>query len=187
MAFSQPINKAGRILRSGGVVAYPTEGVYGLGCLPGSALAVQRLLQIKSRSADAGLIVIAAELEQLEDWIQPDRKEARRLRGKPKRATTWIVSARPDTPSWLTGGRDTLAVRVTTHPVAAALCREADTALVSTSANVSGRPPALTALGVRRRFGTALDCVLAGAVGPDRGSATEIRRAQNNALLRPGK
>ncbi len=187
MTSSVLIRQAARAIWDGGIVAYPTEGVYGLGCLPGSAEAVLRLLQLKSRSVDAGLIVIAAELEQLEDWIQPDRKEARRLRGKPKQATTWIVSARPDTPSWLTGGRETLAVRVTTHPVAAALCREADTALVSTSANVSGRPPAVTALGVRRRFGEALDCVLAGAVGPDRGSATEIRRAQNNALLRPGR
>ena len=187
MTSSVLIRQAARAIWNGGIVAYPTEGVYGLGCLPGDAAAVERLLQLKSRSAAAGLIVIAADLEQLEDWIQPDRMEARRLRGKPKQAITWIVSARPDTPSWLTGGRETLAVRVTAHPAAAALCRAADTALVSTSANVSGRPPALTALGVRRRFGKALDCVVAGAVGPDRGSATEIRRAKNNALIRPGR
>jgi L-threonylcarbamoyladenylate synthase len=77
MTSSVLIRQAARAIWDGGIVAYPTEGVYGLGCLPGSAEAVLRLLQLKSRSVDAGLIVIAAELEQLEDWIQPDRKEAR--------------------------------------------------------------------------------------------------------------
>jgi L-threonylcarbamoyladenylate synthase len=181
------IRQAARAIWEGGIVAYPTEGVYGLGCLPGSAATVERLLRLKSRSVAAGLILIAADLEQLDDWIQPDSMEARRLRRLRKQAITWIVSARLDTPNWLTGGQQTLAVRVTDHPVAAALCRAADSALVSTSANLSGKSPALTALGVRRRFGRALDCVLGGAVGPNRGLATEIRRARNNAVVRPGR
>ena len=187
MTSSVLIRQAARTIWAGGIVAYPTEGVYGLGCLPGNVATVERLLHLKSRSAAAGLILIAADLRQLDQWIQPDSKEIRRLRQARKQAITWIVGARPDTPNWLTGEQQTLAVRITDHPLAAALCRAADTALVSTSANLSGRAPALTTLGVRRRFGRALDYILGGTVGPNRGLATEIRRARNNSVVRPSR
>lgn len=184
MTQSLLIRRAARIVLDGGIVAYPTEGVYGLGCLPGDEATVERLLQMKQRSIRAGLILIAADFDQLNGWITPDAREKKRIIKETKYPLTWIVTA-ADAPDWLTGGRDSLAVRITTHPVAAALCREVGSALVSTSANRRGRRPALTALGVRRRFAAAIDCVLPGPLGIAPGRPSEIRDARSNAVLRP--
>jgi L-threonylcarbamoyladenylate synthase len=136
MALSFPIHRAGRILRSGGVVAYPTEGVFGLGCIPDYADAVIRILSIKKRDPALGLVLIASDIEQLEDWV--DLPKATTLKSSPERPVTWIVPAWRNVPYWITGEHPGLAVRITTHPVAAALCEAADSALVSTSANVAG-------------------------------------------------
>ena len=73
MAYSQPIKRAARILQSGGVIAYPTEGVFGFGCLPDDLAAVSRVLAIKERDPALGLVLIASDLEQLAGWIElPD-------------------------------------------------------------------------------------------------------------------
>ena len=178
------LRRACRALADDGVVAYPTEAVYGLGCRPDSASATLRLAEIKRRDLHAGFILIAADREQLEAFMAPlDARIERRLRRSWPGPVTWIVPATPAAPPWITGGRDTVAVRVTAHPVARRLCETFGAALVSTSANISGRPPARTALGVRRRFGDKLDIVVPGVAG---GAArpTEIRDALTNELLR---
>lgn len=175
---------AARALRAGGIVAYPTEAVFGLGCDPQNGAAVERLLALKGRAASKGLILIAAHLDQLEPFIPPLAGPWREaiLASWPGPAT-WVLPARPGTPAWLGGGRPTLAVRVSAHPLAAALCQTWGSALVSTSANLSGRPPARTALQVRRRLGRAVDLILAGACGPAR-RPTPIRDGRTGALLR---
>jgi L-threonylcarbamoyladenylate synthase len=178
------IRQAAIVVRSGGVVAYPTEGVYGLGCDPGDGDAVARILEMKRRPASAGLILIAVDARQLHGWIAPGAEERRRI-AEGADGITWVVTATRDTPDWITGGRATVAVRVTRHPVAAALCAAAHTPLVSTSANRRGCPPALTALAARRTFGTDIDCVLAGPTG-GRGRPSEIRDARTGATLRGG-
>lgn len=167
------------------MVAYPTEGVFGLGCDPLNAEAVLDLLRLKNRSPDKGLIVIAAAVEQLQHLVDLDDPElrARVLPGWPG-PVTWVLPARPATPPWLTGGRRGLAVRVTAHPAAAALCRAAGP-LVSTSANPSGRPPARTLLRVRSYFGAALDAWLPGPLGGAPGP-TPIRDACSGRMLRNG-
>ena len=159
------LRQAGLLLRRGAVVAYPTEAVFGLGCDPADAAAVRRILAIKQRSPGKGLILIGADFAQLQPWLQPvnDRDQAT-LRAAWPGPVTWLLPARDDTPVWLRGAHTTLAVRVTAHPVAAALCRLAGTALVSTSANVNRRPPARTALAVRRRLGRQVDHVVPGSV-----------------------
>ena len=160
-------------MHSGGVIAYPTEAVFGLGCDPQNGAAVQRLLRIKGRAAAKGLILIAAELGQLEPYISglPGKRKGE-IFGSWPGPVTWILPARADIPSWLTGGRDTLAVRVTAHPVAAALCRICAMPLVSTSANRSELPPATTAREVRERLGNLVDYVVAGARGPEKKPST---------------
>lgn len=98
---------------------------------------------------------------------------------------TWLLPAHPETPLWLRGVHDTLAVRVTAHPQAAALCQVFGGAIVSTSANPGGLPPARNALQVRRYFGDTIDDILPGAVGPRR-KPSEIRDAATGRVVRPG-
>lgn len=180
------LHAAERAVRSGGLIAYPTEAVYGLGCDPRHEVAVRRLLALKRRPASKGLILIAAGYAQLAPFLQPLRPEdCARLAATWPGPATWLVPARPDTPRWLRGRHDTLAVRVTAHPVAAALCQLCGHPLVSTSANRSGRPPARTALAVRRQLGQALDYLLPGPTG-GAVQPTAIRDLRTQQLLRAG-
>ncbi len=182
MAFSEPLKRAARILRSGGVVAYPTEGVYGLGCLPDDFEAVSRILAIKGRDPALGLVLIAADVEQLGDWIElpPDSPGIKSSSDNP---VTWVVPASDEVPYWVRGENAGLAVRITTHPVAAALCDAADSALVSTSANIHGRPPSRNPFVLRRRFGALVDYIVPGECGLATGPS-EIRELTTGKVLR---
>lgn len=180
------IEKAARVLHAGGIIAYPTEGVFGLGCLPHDFAAVDRLLSIKGRSRQAGLILVAADIELLAQWIAPDAIEQQRLAEQPVTPTTWIVTAAPATPDWLTGGRDTLAIRISSHPVVAALSFAVNSALVSTSANRSGHRPAKTTLQARHWLGNQLDYVVSGATGGATGPS-RIVVAHSGQVIRPEK
>ena len=117
-----------------------------------------------------GLILIASDFRQLAAYLQPlGANPRRRVLATWPGPVTWLLPARPETPWWLTGKHGTLAVRVTAHPLAAALCAAAGGALVSTSANPSGLRPARSALRVRRMFGNGVDFILHGATGGRRG------------------
>ena len=182
MAFSQPIKRAARILRSGGVIAYPTEGVFGIGCLPDDFAAVSRVLAIKERDPALGLVLIATDIEQLDGWIElpGNSPELASSSGKP---VTWVVPATDDVPYWIRGEHAGLAVRITTHPICGALCDAADSALVSTSANTHGRPTARNAFVLRRRFGALVDYIVPGECGPAPGPS-EIRDWASGRVLR---
>lgn len=178
------VRRAARIILGGGVIAYPNESVYGLGCLPGIERAVSRVLRLKDRERSLGLILIAAEWEQFEGWVA-DLSAALRpgqLRDSP--GVTWVMKAAGGAPQWITGGRDGIAVRRSLHPLAAALSREAGAPLVSTSCNPHGMPPARTAEEAGDYFGDAVDWVMPGKCGPLKGP-TEIRDAATGAVLRP--
>ena len=180
------IKRAAAILHQGGIVAYPTEGVWGLGCDPDNVEAVHRLLALKQRPWQKGLILIAASYEQLAPYTAaPPAKVMKRVRASWPGPVTWLLPACESTPPWLCGTHRSLAVRVTAHPVAAALCRRFGGALVSTSANLAGRPAARSRLHVQRYFGTDLDYIVPGALGVQ-GRATEIRDALNGAVVRAG-
>lgn len=173
------------VLRNGGIVAYPTEAVYGLGCDPRNKQALLRLLEIKQRDPHKGLILIAASFDQLAPYLTAldDNTRARILPTWPGPAT-WLLPARDDVSPLLRGAHHTLAVRVTAHPLAAALCRAFGGALVSTSANRSTVPPARTAQQVRADLGANLDDILDGEVGP-LANPTEIRDGATGTVLRP--
>ncbi|MBI3776109.1 MAG: Sua5/YciO/YrdC/YwlC family protein [Gammaproteobacteria bacterium] len=179
------VTDAARTLCAGGIVAYPTEAVYGLGCDPRNAEAVQRLLEIKQRDPLKGLILIAASFDQLKPYLVAldDNTRARVLPTWPG-PVTWLLPARDAVSPLLRGAHPTLAVRVTAHPLAAALCRAFGGALVSTSANRSNEPPARTAQQVRAQLGADLDYLLDGVVG-SAANPTEIRDAATGAVLRP--
>ena len=157
---------AATCIRAGGIIAYPTEAVFGLGCDPGNLQAVKRLLAMKQRDADKGLILIAAEPAQLAPYLARLTLELEhRLHSAWPGPVTWVVPAHESVSPLLRGAHATLAVRVTAHPVAAALCRRTDSALISTSANLAGQQPARNAAEVRAVFATALDYVLDAPVG----------------------
>jgi L-threonylcarbamoyladenylate synthase len=186
---SQPVLKlavarAARIVRDGGVVAWPTEGVWGLGCLPLAQDAVQRIVSIKRRPPEKGFLLIAADIEQTEPLVQlPGGSVGERILATWPGPVTWVLPVRKALPFWLTGGRDTLAVRVTAHPTSQVLCRLTGSALVSTSANISGHPPLRDILRVRRLLGHDVDYVLPGALGGHEGP-TEIRDGLTGRVLR---
>ncbi len=177
--------RASEVLLGGGVIAYPTEGVFGLGCLPDDVDAVARILAIKQRSPRKGLILIAARPAQLEDWIDPAVRGAL-PEPDPRQPVTWIVTPAARVPAIVTGDNPGLAVRITTNPVAAAICNAVDMPIVSTSANVAGRPVARNAFVLQRNFGHLVDYVVPGECGPASGPS-EIREFATGKILRPAR
>ncbi len=150
-------------LRRGGLIAYPTESCYGLGCDPGNYRAVQRLLRLKQRPQHKGLILIAARYAQVDRYIQPLATEAQ-LQAAGANVITYLMPARPTAPRHLRGKHHTLAIRFTAHPFARQLCRQLPHALVSTSANRSGCRSIKTYAECQRQFGHAV-WVLRGQIG----------------------
>jgi L-threonylcarbamoyladenylate synthase len=174
-------------LRNQQVIAYPTEAVFGLGCDPDSRQAVNILLALKQRPWQKGLILIAADYQQLMPYIDDSAlNEAQRaaMFASWPGPVTWVIPAKPETPSFLTGQFSSLAVRVSDHPLVQRLCREYGKPLVSTSANLSGQEPCRTAQEVRLQFGATFP-VLAGDVG-GRLNPSEIRDALTGQQIRQG-
>ncbi|HEY5972880.1 MAG TPA: Sua5/YciO/YrdC/YwlC family protein [Pseudoxanthomonas sp.] len=155
-------------LKRGGVIAYPTEAVWGLGCDPRNEAAVLRLLAIKQRSVDKGLILIASHLDQLRPFLDiaalPTERLAEVLATWPG-PHTWVMPASDEAPRWITGAHAGIAVRISAHPVVAALCEAFGGALVSTSANLAGQPAAHTRTTLDPDLLPALESVLAGETG----------------------
>ena len=180
------VRQTARRLKAGGIVAYPTETVYGLGCDPLDPGAVERLLHLKQRPMAKGLILIGAEPAQLRPYLDlSDPDLLRKLEQPCTPPTSWIVPAADTTPVWLTGHHTSLAVRLTPHPVARALCLAFGGAIVSTSANPAGLPPARSALQVRRYFNGQIDGLLHGDI-PAEARPSQIRHIVTDAILRPG-
>ncbi len=178
------LKKAARVLRDGGIVAYPTEAVYGFGCDPLDPDPVFRILDIKRRGAGQGLILIAADAAQLEPFFgRLTEAERARVEESWPDPVTWLVPASSATPFWITGGRERVAVRVTSHPVARELCRAANMPLVSTSANRGRQQPARTALDVRLRFGAEVDYILGGDTG-GHARPSQIRNISTGEVVR---
>ncbi len=177
------VDRAAEILLSGGVIAYPTEGVFGLGCLPHDVDAVRRLLQIKQREPAKGLILIAADVTQLSGWI--DLPDAALLPDPDiNNPVTWVVPAGSKTHFLIQGDNDGIAIRLTTNPVALSICTAVQSPIVSSSANLSGQPVADNQQQLRRQFRSLVDYVVPGDCGPSMG-ASEIRILATGAVLRP--
>lgn len=178
------LRQAASILHAGGIIAYPTETVFGLGCDPLNHNAVHSLLALKQRPVEKGLILIGARLEHLLPFIHvSDDKLLQKLLAPTPQPTTWVVPARPHTPSWLTGQHDSIAIRITSHPIAAAICNRFHGAIVSTSANPAGQPPARSSLSVKRYFGDKLDYLLHAAINTNN-KPSEIRDLLNDKCFR---
>lgn len=169
------------------VIAYPTEAVFGLGCDPDSEKAVNKLLELKQRSWEKGLILIADSYEQLKNYVDDSQltdKQKQVMFDSWPGPVTWVIPAKESTPKWLTGRFDTLAVRVTDHNLVKLLCQQYGKPLVSTSANLSGQEPCRTTSEVIEQFQGSIP-VLDGVVG-GRLNPSEIRDAKTGQLYRKG-
>lgn len=167
------LQKAVDALRTGGVVAYPTEGVYGLGCDPHNNDALQRILALKGRDSHKGFILVASTQKQLDEFIAPvEANWQQQFDLAWPGPVTFIVPATENISTLLSGYRDTIAVRVSNHPVVRQLCEHSNCALVSTSANRSGSQALCCAANVRAEFGDAIDVVIDDELG---GLATSTR------------
>lgn len=179
------IKKAANLLLHEQVIAYPTEAVYGLGCLPQNESAVHKILALKQRSIEKGLILIASKFNQLTPWIAEDTLEKypyiKESWQDSSQANTWLVPYLPNTPTWLTGQYSTLAVRVTHNPTVQTLCNYIGSALVSTSANPTGKKAATSAMAVNTYFHSlpVLNGELSGLTSP-----STIRDASTQELIR---
>lgn len=169
------------VFRQGGIMAYPTEAVFGLGCDPENEAAVLRLLTIKNRPVEKGLILIASEFPQVKRFLKPLNKAQQKYTVPGE--TTYLYPALESAPAWLTGSHHSLAVRVTRHPLARQLCEALGSALVSTSANISGQPPAKTSEEVRQQFESMIDALLDGETG-NLSKPTEIRDSISGEKIR---
>ncbi|MDD2913830.1 MAG: Sua5/YciO/YrdC/YwlC family protein [Gallionella sp.] len=170
-------------LKRGGLIAYPTESCYGLGCDPRNRTAVQRLLKLKQRPQHKGLILIAASYRQVARYLQPlSPAEQQQLHEAGAQVITCLMPARHSAPCWLRGAHDTLAVRITAHRQATQLCQKVNSALVSTSANRSGQRPAKTYAQCQRSFGRKV-WVLPGRVGKRKQPST-IRMWADDKIIR---
>lgn len=178
--------QAVRALRTGGVIACATEGVWGLGCDPEQPAAVQRLLDLKGRDPKKGFILVAGEMTQFSSYLAglPAQIVAR-LRETWPGPVTWVVPVAEAGRPWISGKHASIALRVSAHPQLRALCLAFGGPLVSSSANPQGSRPARDALTVRRYFGAELDYILPGELG-NRSRPSEIRDALSGAVLRPG-
>ncbi len=180
---SSHLKHAINAFKKGGVIAYPTEAVFGLGCLPLIQDSVYRILQLKHRDIEKGLILVASSIEQLEDYVHLDSLTTiDQIRDSWPGPVTWLIPAKKETPIWLTGTHKTLAVRVSSHPTVNALCRELGP-IVSTSANPAGSKPAVTTQEVLSYFGADLDYVIPADIKNNL-NPTEIRDAQNGNIIR---
>jgi len=174
------------VLKQGGVIAYPTEAVWGLGCDPFNATAVMRLLAIKQREVTKGLILVAGERAQFDgllDWnaLPADRLAA--VEASWPGPNTWIVPATARVPRWVTGTHAGVAVRVSAHPIVAALCNAFGGPLISTSANRAGEPPAFDCGQLDPALLALLDGVCEGETA-GLAAPTPIRDALTGAVLR---
>lgn len=160
--------------RAGGVLGYATESCFGLGCNPFDVRAIRRILALKRRPNHKGLIVIAANLAQLQPLVRPLSPQQQALLAQYWPGPyTFLLPAADKVPALLRGRHQRLAVRVSDHADAAALCRTLGSALVSTSANLAGKQSLKSAKACRRVFGDKV-LTLSGRVGKRRKPSTII-------------
>lgn len=179
-----PVEKAALVLRKGGVIAYPTEAVWGLGCDPENQAAVEKLLALKQRPMAKGLILVAANIDQLVPYFGDlTTEQYQLLEASWPGFTTFIVPASKQVPAWITGDFESIALRVSAHPLVRELCQVFAGPLVSTSANLAGQSPAQSFDQVIEHFSSALDFVLPGDLG-DASKPSPIIDISSGQILR---
>ena len=172
-------------MRSGGVVACPTESVWGLSCDPLNEIAVGDLLTLKKRPIEKGLILVAAMQTQFDSLLEGlSQSKLALLTESWPGPNTWLVSHHGKVPSWIVGVHDKVALRVTDHPIMRELCLAWDGPLVSSSANPAGLKPAKTLKEVEAYFSGQLSSLVSGETG-GRSLPSQIRDLDTGSIIRP--
>ncbi|MGB0132642.1 L-threonylcarbamoyladenylate synthase [Dokdonella sp.] len=181
---AKSVDRAVAALRAGGVIAYPTEAVWGLGCDPLNQDAVARLFELKQRPTDLGVLLIGASFEQVQPFIGacPDAA-IERARASWPGPHTWVFPSSTLVPPWISGRHPGIGLRVSDHPVPRAVCTGFGAPMVSTSANVHGHAVARNRAEVEASFGLMLDAIVDGELGGLE-QATPIRDAITGEWLR---
>lgn len=172
-------------LRRGGIIAYPTEAVWGLGCDPANSAAIQRLLALKQRPAAKGLILVAANCQQIAALLQPlSAAQRQTLQASWPGPVTWLIpdSQRLYTP-WVRGEHDSVAIRVSAHPLVQQLCLAFGGPLVSTSANPAGGTEIRDRSELEAVFAGTIDYLVPGELGAAN-AVSEIRDLVTGTVLR---
>ncbi len=184
MGIAIGIEESAKLIASGKIIAYPTEAVYGLGCDPHNQKAVHRLIEIKQRPKTHGFILVASDFEMLQAFCADiDPKQQDKIMATWPGPYTWIFPKSSRCPAWLCGEFDSIAVRVSAHPVVKSLCVACNTPLVSSSANLHGEPPLKTPQEVMAIFGSNIDGVVEGELGSSL-KPTSICDAVSGKILR---
>jgi len=182
MCTDKPIQQAANIIQNSGIISYPTESVFGLGCDPLSEKAVQRILELKQRSVEKGLIIVAGELEQLMPYIEISDKEKQTILTA-KKPTTWLVNKSTLTPRWVSGSHKKIAVRISRHPLVVNLCAVLNQPIISTSANPAGEQPALNSQQSETYFSNRVDLYLDDPTNMS-GQPTQIKDIETGQIIR---
>lgn len=168
-------------IKQGAIIVYPTDTVWGIGCHPLLQQSVQQVCRIKQRPLNKPMILLASTAAQLQFFIQADTDTL--PAATPTTPTTWIVEASEDCPGWLKTTGNTIACRVTRHPLITALCGRLNFPLISTSANLSGRTTIRNSIQAERQFGKLADVVVHGySTGGKK--ASKIIHLKTGQLLR---
>jgi len=157
------LRRAIKSLKSGGVIAYPTESVYGFGCDASHLVAIERLLAIKGRSYKKGLIILVSDIQQAFSLLAPlQTSQIKQINQRSDRATTWLIKKTDELSPLLSGDHKKLAVRITTNPIAKKLCEFLGKPIVSTSCNLSGKPTSTQVFEIRNQMQLKVDEIIAG-------------------------
>lgn len=152
-------------LKAGGVIAYPTEGVWGLGCLWTDDVAIKEILRLKQRPLAKGMIVLCSQLSDIESFLLPLTPEhIQQIEQETPHPVTWILPCKLSIAESVRGQHASIAVRFSRHPQVQALCAEVGP-IISTSANPAGLAAAMSARDVRHYFQDQLSYILPGELG----------------------
>lgn len=180
--------RAVAVLDCGGVIAYPTEAVYGLGCDPFNPIAVERLLKLKKRSAAKGLILIASRWSQVEALCSElnEKQKTKLINVKPEKPITWLVPDHQElVPAWVKGNHQKFALRISSHPVVSDLCDAYGGPIISSSANYAGERPIKSKLKLLKMSSRQIDYIVPGSLG-SAPAPSEIRDIETNQIVRSG-
>ncbi len=171
MASNFSLRHAAHVIKNGGIIAYPTDTIYGLGCNPYNAEAVEKINKIKQRPLSKQFILLASNCNQLQDLLKLNKNQQETISDNTE-PTSWIIQAKPQAPSWLTDKQNNIAIRISQNETVKKICETLGHAIISTSANPSGKTPAKNSLELHQYFHYQIDKILA---------------TQKNVFARPSK
>ena len=156
------LNRFAHAVSQGAVFGYPTDTIWGFGCHPLIASSVARILRIKRRSPDKGLILLSSKIDYCMSYVGLDSEQLEPVQRATDHPITWLVPASEECPSWIRGTYPTVAIRITNHPLVEFLCARLQAPIVSTSANRSGKSCVRNSVQMHKQFGDELDFIVSG-------------------------